>query len=198
MLFAPSVSVSFARPPLPPPDMRAAPGKAGWSVDERTGCWVWNASPERNQTVHWNEGCSLVGRATGSGILEWRSDGKVSRYEGEIRYGELNGRGIHTAPNGDRYEGEFREGKPNGRGVTTMTSGQRLAGEFRDGVMHGHGAFTSANGNRFEGEWRDGRADGHGVYKQKNGELFEGKWVDGCFREGDMRIAVGRPANECR
>lgn len=328
-------SVSLARPPLPPPDVRAAPGKPGWSVDERTGCWVWNASPRLDQTVQWSEGCSPVGRATGRGILEWRTDGKVSRYEGDIRYGELNGRGTLTAPNGDRYEGEFRDGKrhgrgvltwgdgeryegefrddrmhghgvyveaignrfegefrdgqrdgqgvytwtngdryvggfrngkrhgrgvytwtngeryvggfrdgkmhgrgvmtrpdgdryegewregkrhgrgvwsagafrhegefrdgkPNGQGVTTMASGQRLVGEFRDGVMHGHGVFTSASGNRFEGKWRDGRADGYGVYKQKDGEVYKGEWVDGCFRKGETRIAVGRPASQCR
>jgi len=163
------------RPPLPPPDVRAAPGKPGWCVDERTGCWVWNASLRLDQTVQWSEGCSPVGRATGRGILEWRTDGKMSR-----------------------YEGEFRDGKPNGQGVTTMASGQRLVGEFRDGVMHGRGVFTSASGNRFEGKWRDGRANGYGVYKQKDGEVYKGEWVDGCFRKGETRIAVGRPASQCR
>jgi hypothetical protein len=120
---------SFAHPLLPPPDVRAAPGKPGWSVDQRTGCWLWNANPQPDQTVHWSEGCSPVGRATGRGVLEWRTGGLVTRYEGE---------------------------------------------------------------------WREGRADGHGVYRAKNGKVFEGKWIDGCFRQGNTRIAVGRPAKECR
>ena len=128
-------SVSFARPPLPPPDVRAAPGKPGWSVDQRTGCWLWNASPQPGQTVQWSEGCSPVGRAMGRGVLEWRTGASVIRYEGELRYGVPNGHGIDTAPNGERYEGAFRDGKRHGRGVLTWGDGERYEGGFHEGTM---------------------------------------------------------------
>ena len=188
MAFALFVRVALARPPLPPPDVRAASGKAGWSVDQRTGCWVWNARPEPGQTVHWSEGCSPVGRATGRGILVWRSAGKSSRYEGELRYGERNGRGIYTAPNGDRYEGEFRDGERHGKGTLTWADGERYEGEFHDDKMHGQGVYVEVIGNRYEGGFRDGQRDGAGVYTWANGDRYVGD-----FRGGKRHGRGGTP-----
>jgi hypothetical protein len=171
--------VSLARPPLPPADVRAAPGKPGWSVDERTGCWVWNPNPQAGQTVRWSKGCTAVGRATGHGVLEWRTGSTVTRYEGDLRYGEPNGRGVQTRPNGDRYEGEFRDGKRNGRGVLTWPDGERYEGDFQNGVMQGDGVYIEASGNRYEGAFRNGERDGQGTYIWVNGDRYVGEFRAG-------------------
>ena len=79
------------RPAPPADDLRGAPGKPGWAVDERSGCWLWNADPQPGETVTWSSGCGPDGLANGRGILEWRSDGKTERYEGDVTNGRRNG-----------------------------------------------------------------------------------------------------------
>src|SRR3989442_563204 len=66
------------RPPAPPQDMLASPENPGWSVDERTGCWLWNGSPKPDEKVVWSGSCGSDGRATGSGVAEWSHDGKTT------------------------------------------------------------------------------------------------------------------------
>src|SRR5262249_18463153 len=88
-------------PPAPPPVLeRAAPGRPGWLVDARTGCWVWNGDPRPSDSVAWSGGCGPDGRATGRGVEEWRDGDKVSRYEGEVQDGKAQGRGVYTFANG--------------------------------------------------------------------------------------------------
>jgi hypothetical protein len=80
----------------------------------------------------WTGACQN-GFAQGQAVMQWfLGDTRTERYEGEVRDGKLNGRGIYTFPSGDRYEGEFRDGKYNGRGVYTSKDGERLTGLWRD------------------------------------------------------------------
>src|SRR5262245_61361564 len=102
----PAAAIAQSRPPAPAPDMIAAPGKAGWVVDSRKGCWLWNADPQPNETVTWSGACGPDGRATGKGTAEWFLDGKPDgRYEGELRDGKLHGRGVYTWTTGNVYDG---------------------------------------------------------------------------------------------
>jgi len=167
------------RPPLPTVKMRAAPEHPGWSVDQRTGCWVWSAYPQPNETVHWSEGCGPDGKAAGRGVLERQFDGETERYEGDLRDGKPNGRGVETSGRGDRYEGGFRDGKWHGHGVLSWASGNRYEGAFRDGMQHGRGVLTWFNGDRYEGEWCDGMQNGKGVLAWANGDRYEGRWRNG-------------------
>lgn len=183
------------RPAPPAPDLMASPGNPGWSVDARSGCWIWNPNPQPGEVVTWTAGCGSDGRASGSGNLEWRHDGKVERYSGEYRDGKRHGRGVHTWVDGGRYEGEFRDGKQHGRGVRTW-NGERYEGEYRDDKQHGRGVYTWADGDRYEGEYRDGRPDGFGEARI-NGTRYVGRWAGGCFRDGNQRGAIGRPLSEC-
>jgi hypothetical protein len=135
------------RPAPPPADQFAVPGRPGWSVDARSGCWVWNASPTAGATVAWSGLCRSDGPATGRGVLEWRwedkGERKVSWYEGEYRDGRAHWRGVYTYANGDRYDGEFRDSRASGRGVYTFAGGNRYDGEWRDGKKNGRGVYTS-------------------------------------------------------
>jgi len=52
--------------------------------------------------------------------LQWKTfgDGKVQpKYEGEIIYGEPNGQGIYTNPDGRKYVGKFKDGEYHGHGT---------------------------------------------------------------------------------
>jgi len=55
------------------------------------------------------------------------------RYEGEVKDGKPNGRGIFFGKNSSRFEGEFRNGQPNGHGFACHPNGSRSEGEFKDG-----------------------------------------------------------------
>jgi hypothetical protein len=168
-------------------------------ADPRTGCRVWNDRPQPQETIDWSGICA-GGFAQGSGVLQWYWAGwPTQRYEGELRDGRRDGRGVTTAPNGARYEGEFHDGKADGRGVATAPNGERYEGEFRDGRRDGRGAQTWPNGERYEGEWRDDKANGRGVFTDANGR-YEGEfrdwkkngrgvmtWRDGARYEGDWR-----------
>jgi hypothetical protein len=59
------------RPAPPPAESRAEPGRPGWKVDARNGCWVWNADPQPGETVTWSGRCPR-GPAQGQGRGEWR------------------------------------------------------------------------------------------------------------------------------
>lgn len=64
-------------------------------------------------------------------------------------------------PDGARFEGEVRNGMPNGRGIFTLPDGGVLKGEFKDALLHGLGVNVYPEGNPFgverqEGEFIDG------------------------------------------
>ncbi|CAF4445802.1 unnamed protein product, partial [Didymodactylos carnosus] len=104
-----------------------------------------------------------------------------ARYEGELRDGMLNGRGVWTLPNGERYEGEFKDDKRHGRGVYTWPSGRRYEGEFKDDKRHGRGVYTWPSGRRYEGEFKDDKRHGRGVYTWPSGRRYEGEFKDGML-----------------
>jgi hypothetical protein len=171
-------SPARVRPPAPPANSLAEPGRPGWSVDARNGCWVWNAHPQPGETVSWSGACPR-GPAQGQGQGEWRwTEGGQPRVQ--------------------RFSGTRREGRMEGRGTYTWANGARYEGEYRDDRRHGRGTQTWANGYRYEGEWRDGRADGYGeYYDAASGIWYRGQWTGGCHRGANGRAAIDRPLSEC-
>jgi hypothetical protein len=173
--------------PLPP---------GGWVGDSR-GCKVWSAAPEANEPVSWSGAC-IAGYAYGRGVLQWSDGGRPGeRYDGEMKQGKRDGRGVQTWANGDRYEGEFRDGKQNGRGVFSFGSGERYAGQFKDGAFSGQGTMTFADGGSYEGEWRGDKPNGVGTKREPGGSVFKGTWKNGCFRQGDKKAWVGVTEKDC-
>ena len=67
---------------------------------------------------------------TSSGLV-WKSfgNGKVQpKYEGEITYGEPNGQGTYTNPDGGKYIREFKDGKEQVQGTYTYPDGRKYIG----------------------------------------------------------------------
>ena len=72
--------------------------------------------------------------------LQWKTfgDGKVQpKYEGEIIYGEPNGHGIYTNPDGRKYVGKFKDGEYHGQGTYNSPDGDMYVGEFNNGKING-------------------------------------------------------------
>ena len=148
--------------------------KPGWIADSKTGCRVWNNSPQPHETVDWGGGCKGH-LAEGQGVIQWFRDGNPTA-NGFVEYhaGKLNGHGVYTGANGDRYDGEWRDDKKNGHGIDTW-----------------------ANGERYDGEWRDGKANGTGIYTKPDGTTYNGNWTNGCFKDNNRRAAVGVDLSSC-
>ena len=54
----------------------------------------------------------------GKGIKYFNAEPfKGDRYEGELRNGKFEGKGIYYCKNGDKYEGEWRNDNPEGKGI---------------------------------------------------------------------------------
>jgi hypothetical protein len=170
----------------------------GWIADARTGCRVWNASPQPNETIRW-EGPCVAGLAHGRGVLQWyENDRPTERSEGEYREGRQNGHATVTFSNGNRYDGEWLDGRRHGRGVLTWANGDRYEGEWRDNKRDGRGISMYSSGDRYEGEWRDDLPNGFGNYYNSTiNRASSGIWHDGCFREGDYKAAINRDLSEC-
>ncbi len=217
---------SAGAPPPPSPDSLAQPGRPGWTVDARNGCWIWNANPRADSRVTWDGACPRgPAEGPGSGDWRWTENGQArlarfqgprregrahgqgtyiyangNRYDGMYQDGRQQGRGVFTWANGDKYQGEFRDGHRTGRGLLILVSGSRYEGGFLNGQKHGQGTYHWPNGNRYSGEWKNDQADGQGEYYSANGgQWYRGIWVGGCIRRADgRRAAVGRALDECR
>jgi len=86
---------------------------------------------------------------------------------------------IKKYDHGDRYEGELKDGKRNGRGIYIYPDGSRYTGEWRNGQKHGWGIYKWTNGNQYEGEWANGDRHGSGTLVFADGGIYRGTWVNG-------------------
>ena len=88
---------------------QAQSGKSpAWIADSKTGCKVWNPSPQARETIRWSGGCE-GGYAQGKGTLQFYENGRpADRYEGEYQAGKRNGHGVVVMGNGTRIEGDWR------------------------------------------------------------------------------------------
>ena len=134
-------------------------------LENNPDCVVWIDNPQEQETVTWSGTCAN-GKAEGHGtaVSRYVEDGewKEDRYEGGMKDGKINGRGVYGWADGDRYEGNSEDGKPNGRGVFELANGDRYEGDFKDCVQHGRGIYVWADGVKCEGDWREGKLIGKG------------------------------------
>ena len=180
------------------PTFAQAPTPDGWIEDGKTGCRIRNPAPQPRESVTWSGDCPN-GIAEGAGVLQWFDDSRpTDRYEGEMRDGWENGRGIATSTViADRYDGEWREGWRHGRGVYDFATGDRYEGDWFEGLRTGRGTMVWADGARYEGEWLNSKPNGQGVYTDMADAVFSGTWAAGCFRDGGRKLAVGTTPTDC-
>jgi len=54
-------------------------------------------------------------------------------YEGEIKGGKHEGKGVYASANGIQYDGELKDGKANSPGTLTRPDGQVIRGTWNNG-----------------------------------------------------------------
>jgi len=100
------------------------------------------------------------------------------KYEGPLKNGKKEGKGIYIYENGCKYEGYFKNDKKHGSGIFYYANGDRYKGNFYEGNYQGFGIFYFNNGDRYEGEFNKNKYSGKGKYFYHNGDIFEGQWLD--------------------
>ena len=68
--------------------------------------------------------------------------------------------GTQDLSDGTKYVGEFRNGQPDGKGTLTWKDGDQYTGDFKAGIRHGTGTVTLAKVAKVSGRWVDGRYAG--------------------------------------
>lgn len=107
--------------------------------------------------------------------------GKISSAmcRGEIKDGQLIGRGRMTFPNGDIYEGRFKNNLLNGlHGKMILICGVVFEGKFADGFLQGKGKKTFSDGTVYKGEFKGGCLNGQGEIRTLKGECLTGHFQD--------------------
>jgi len=140
------------------------------------GLCLYERASESGSPFNYYDGEIRNGRPQGRGVLVYANS---DRYEGEFRNGLPNGSGLYLfVSSGDRYEGGFSTGKFNGQGTFTYGNGDSYTGSFHNGQPHGQGTFVFAEiAARYVGEFRYGQINGSGVTLH-NGVRCEGTFYD--------------------
>ena len=70
-----------------------------------------------------------------SNQIKYNSDGEIE-YEGDIKDGLKEGKGIYYWTSGSRYEGDWKNNEPNGKGIKYFANGERYEGDYEGDFMH--------------------------------------------------------------
>ena len=65
--------------------------------------------------------------------------------------------GTQDLKDGSKYAGEFRNGQFDGKGTLTWKDGDQYVGDFKAGIRNGNGSVTLAKLAKFNGRWIDGK-----------------------------------------
>ena len=82
----------------------------------------------------------------------------------------------HQYSTGAMYNGLMKGGFREGKGVMTWQDGAKYDGEWKEGYACGKGTFYHADGDIYEGSWLNNKCKGYGVYTNKKGARYEGHW----------------------
>ena len=66
------------------------------------------------------------------------------------------------------YEGQLKNGKIEGKGIYYYNNGNRYVGDFKNEKREGKGIFYWNDGNRYEGDFKNGKIEGKGIYYFNN------------------------------
>lgn len=128
------------------------------------------------------EGEMKNGMMEGKGMLVFPSQ---TRYTGEFKANRFHGRGVLSYPEGFSYQGQFHFGKPHGYGMMNFPDGRIYIGDFQAGKFHGRGTLVHPDGSRYSGEFHEDSRTGHGVFEYANRFSYVGRF------ENNMRNGRG-------
>lgn len=118
------------------------------------------------------DGTIRNGRLEGKGILQWRNGAK---YIGEFKNGLKHGAGEFISAHGDKYIGTYKHGLEEGRGTYLFNHGDKYHGEVKNGDLEGQGKYYFSNGDVYSGNFKKGNAEGQGEYLYANGTKYKGQ-----------------------
>ena len=104
-----------------------------------------------------------------------------TKYAGQWKYRERNGRGELTYPDGRRYVGEFKSDQRHGKGTLFYPDGRKYEGDFKFGERTGQGTMTYPDGRKYIGEFKDGKWSGQGTLIYSDGKKVSGEFKNGEF-----------------
>lgn len=102
----------------------------------------------------------------GKGTLWYRHEhipNIPTQYNGEFKFGQMDGQGFRAAPHGETYDGNWKENKRHGVGRQKWSNGNCYVGAWRDDKRHGYGKYTGADGKSMNGDWQDDKYQGQGT-----------------------------------
>lgn len=162
-----------------------------WVVTS-SGCKVYRAKPEKNETITWSGPCTN-GYASGEGTLVRTQNGKpIEQYTGTLKKGIAHGKGkLEKYLTKEILEGQFINGELEGRGKYISFSQTNVInvyyeGEFRKSLINGYGKrfeFDDLTGDTtmtYFGNFVNTFFDGAGVYAQYGDQkiIYKGNFVN--------------------
>jgi hypothetical protein len=106
-----------------------------WIVDARSGCRLWNLSPDSDERIEWRGAC-VGGYGQGRGLLKWYVNGALYEIDdGEFAHGMMNGHVTMTFADGSHFDGAFRDHLPNGHGTLRTAGNEIYSGVWTSGCF---------------------------------------------------------------
>ena len=124
------------------------------------------------------------------GFFEKGDDEKDSKYIGDIKNKQPNGKGTINLPYG-KYVGEWMNGLLDGFGIFDYFDGSKYIGNYKSGKTNGQGFWSMATGTIFTGEFKDDFMQGNGIISYKSGIQFIGKFRQGMPLQGTLLMLDG-------
>ncbi len=164
------------------------------------GCYVWNESLRRNETVAWTGACR-GGTAHGAGSiiwsidlgdLEWSDLGDLEGFGRFLRHDIVTTRldggrpAGHTdvlSTNGASAEGPYVNGRRHGTWIGQHADRSKYEGPYVDGQRHGTFTLSFPDGTIHEGPYENGLKEGTWVHRRADGIVEEGSYRTGRQNE---------------
>ena len=108
---------------------------------------------------------------------------KNGRYEGELKNGKRDGKGLFQWLDGDIYFGDWKDDKREGKGKYCYSDGDVYLGDWVNDKKEGKGVYSFNHGNKYDGDFQNDKREGKGIEYYKNGTRYEGDFKNNK-REG--------------
>ena len=159
-------------------------GTSCWmELANQPGCYIWNPSLGRNETVAWTGRCS-GGTAHGTGSIIWSPEGFHQIVTGRLDHGRREGHAVVRSTDGSSSEGPFVNNRRHGTWIYREADGSTVEGPYVDNRRQGTFILSFPDGTIHEGPYEDGAKQGPWVHRLADGTVEEGPYINNR-RHGD-------------